>query len=211
MIEAYRLRLMCGIETLLHNSGHLLVAGVDEAGRGCLAGPVVAAAVVMDPHSSALIPGVDDSKRLSPELRTELALVIRRQALAVSSVAIPAETIERINILEATRLAMRSCLDDLKVKPDIALIDAVWPKSREVRTVPVIRGDSVSYSIACASIIAKTERDALMARMEREFPGYGFKDNKGYGSKVHRDALAELGPTPLHRLTFRSVIPRCEA
>ncbi len=210
MAEAYRLRLMCGVEELLGMSGYLRIAGVDEAGRGCLAGPVVAGAVIMDPRASALIPGVDDSKRLSASDRTQLAAVIRQQAVAVASVAVPAEVIDRINILEATRLAMRRALEQLKVQPDIALIDAVSPRSK-FKTVPLIRGDSMSYAIACASIIAKTERDEFMMRMETTFPGYGFVHNKGYGSKAHREALAQLGPTPIHRLTFRSVVPRSVA
>lgn len=206
MAESYRLRLMRGVEELLADSGYPLVAGVDEAGRGCLAGPVVAAAVLLD-TGSALVPGVDDSKRLSASRRKELSLIIRKQAVAVASVAVPAETIDRINILEATRLAMRRSLEALTVRPDIVLVDAVSPHG-ELPAIPLIRGDSMSYSIACASIIAKTERDEYMEQMAVRFPGYGFSRNKGYGSQGHRDALATIGPTRLHRLSFRSVVPR---
>jgi len=120
---------------------------------------------------------------------------------------VPAETIDRINILEATRLAMRRSLEALTVRPDIVLVDAVSPHG-ELPAIPLIRGDSMSYSIACASIIAKTERDEYMEQMAVRFPGYGFSRNKGYGSQGHRDALATIGPTRLHRLSFRSVVPR---
>ncbi len=211
MAEAYRLRLLRGFEELLANQGFLRVAGVDEAGRGCLAGPVVAAAVIMDSANSGLVPGVDDSKRLDPRERLDLARWIRSRACAVASAAVSADVIDRVNILQATRLAMRTALAKLRVAPDLALIDAVAPGST-VPTLPVIRGDSMCYSVACASIIAKTERDALMGPLDDRFPGYGFRNNKGYGSAAHRAALADLGPSPVHRLTFRSVLPRlCES
>ena len=207
--EAYRLRLMRGVENLLADSGYPLVAGLDEAGRGCLAGPVVAAAVVIDSSCCALIPGVDDSKRLSVGRREQLAKAISEHAVAVASVAVDAEAIDRINILEATRLAMRRSLAKLATRPQIALVDAVVLRTN-ISHIPLVRGDSMSYAIACASIIAKTERDRWMARMAERFPGYGFSSNKGYGSRFHREALAELGPSPIHRLTFRSVVPRLE-
>lgn len=203
--EAYRLRLLRGLEDLAAASGFEMVAGVDEAGRGCLAGPVVAAAVVMDPRR--LVPGVDDSKRLSPELRAHLAGQIRNAALACAWAAVPADVVDRVNILEATRLAMLEALDRLAPSPTLVLVDAV-PLRWRAPCLPLIRGDQVSYAVACASIVAKTERDQLMQDYDARYPGYGFAEHKGYAALRHRQAIEELGPTPIHRLTFRSVVPR---
>lgn len=204
--EGYRLRLMRGLEQLLADGGYPLVAGVDEVGRGCLAGPVVAAAVLVDPTS--WIPGVDDSKRLKPLQRERIAKLIRRTAVASSVIAVPASTIDRINILEATRLAMTEALRSLHIAPDCALVDAIALGDFPFPTVPIVRGDSFSYAVACASILAKTERDQMMLDYHHRYPDYGFESNKGYGAKEHRDALVEHGPTPIHRLTFKSVLPR---
>ncbi len=206
MAEAYRLRLMRGVEDQLRGAGFSRIAGVDEAGRGCLAGPVVAAAVVLD--GTCQVPGVDDSKKLGPEERARLAPAIRSSALAVSWVACPADLIDRINILEATKVAMLNALDRLAVVPDVALVDAVPLVSRRCPVLPLVRADSLSYAVACASIIAKWQRDQLMAGFDRHYPGYGFASNMGYGAAGHRRALAVLGPSPIHRLTFRSVLPR---
>jgi ribonuclease HII len=205
--EAYRLRLLRGLEDLAAVSGFQLVAGVDEAGRGCLAGPVVAAAVVMDPRQ--LVVGVDDSKRLLPEQRTRLAACIRRAALACAWVAVPADIVDRINVLEATRVAMLGALDRLELPPELVLVDAV-PLRWRAPCVPLVRGDRTSYAVACASIIAKTERDRLMMEYDQRYPGYGFAEHKGYAAVRHRQAIEELGPTPIHRLTFRSVLPRLD-
>lgn len=201
---------MRGLENQLAGAGYPLVAGVDEAGRGCLAGPVVAAAVVVSPD--CLIPGVDDSKRLSAPRRGRLAETIRRRAVAWSVAMGDAALIDRINILEATRWAMRNALRSLSVRPGIALVDAVRLDEvevggAEVPTLPLVRADSFSFAVACASIIAKTDRDRLMKAYDRQYPGFGFASHKGYASEDHRAALRELGPTPLHRLTFRSVLP----
>ena len=201
---------MRGLEDRFANAGFPLVAGVDEAGRGCLAGPVVAAAVVVTPD--CVIPGVDDSKRLSAEQRERLAEIIRQRAAAWSVAAGDAALIDRINVLEATRWAMRSALGSLAVRPEVALVDAVRLDAvavggAEVPTVPLVRADSLSFAVACASILAKTDRDRLMASYDRKYPGFGFASHKGYPSEAHRAALRELGPTPLHRLTFRSVLP----
>lgn len=205
--EAYRLRLLKGLEHLLESAGFRSVAGVDEAGRGCLAGPVVAAAVVVDPGT--MIPGVDDSKVLSAELRAEIAQAIRRTAIAYAVVHAPAELIDRINILQATRWAMGQALASLRPVPDAAVIDAVKPLGPlPFPTFPVIRGDAISYAVACASILAKVERDRYMAEQDECFPVYGFAAHKGYGAPEHRRALSEFGPCPLHRLTFASVLPR---
>jgi len=190
----------------LASHGFGRVAGVDEAGRGCLAGPVVAAAVIPDPART--VPGVDDSKRLTAEEREAAAHWIRRHSIAWSVVAVPAETIDRINILEATRQAMWQALAELRPRPDCALVDAVSLRGLEFPCLPVVRGDALSYAIAAASIIAKTERDRLMRAHDARYPHYGFARHKGYAAAEHLAALSEFGPCPLHRLTFQSVLPR---
>lgn len=207
LAESYRLRLMSGLEERLRSAGYLRIAGVDEAGRGCLAGPVVAGAVLVEP-GQGVVPGVDDSKALSAERREALEGVIRRAHPVSSVVAISPEDIDRLNILEATRLAMRRALEGLPTRPDLAVVDAVRLERLPFPALPVIRGDAVSYAVACASILAKVTRDRLMQRLDRRYPAYGFAANKGYGSSEHRSALAEHGPCPVHRLTFRSVLPR---
>lgn len=204
--EAYRLQLISGLEELLRGAGLAMIAGVDEAGRGCLAGPVVAAAVIMDPAKR--VPGVDDSKRLSADQRAALAPAIKRSALAWSVTAISATEIDRTNILRATERAMRESLMKLDPAPDCALIDAVRLRDLPFPVMPLYRGESLSYSIACASVLAKSERDALMDRYHKEYPWYGFVDHHGYGSLAHREALEDFGPSPIHRLSFASVIPR---
>ena len=205
--EAYRLHLTCGLEKMLHFEGMSRIAGVDEAGRGSLAGPVVAAAVIPDPQR--LVPGVDDSKRLSPVLREELAARVKESSIAWGVASASAGEIDRMNVLEATRLAMLSCVASLNPGPDCVLVDAV-PLSTGIPTLPVFRGESLSYSIACASILAKVERDRRMGDLDRVYPMYGFATNKGYGARRHLRALEVYGPSPIHRLTFRSVVPRLE-
>ena len=204
--EACRLRLMRGLEESLESCGFVRIAGVDEAGRGSLAGPVVAAAVVPDPRR--LVPGVDDSKQLTPEERAAAAVMIRRTAIAVSVVAIEADTIDSINILEAAREAMRRCLVALRPRPDCAVVDAVAVRGLPFPCLPVVRGDQVSYAVACGSILAKVERDRLMTELDRHYPQYGFAAHKGYAAPEHLRALAEYGPSPIHRLTFHGVVPR---
>ena len=205
MAEAYRLHLLCGLERLLHADGVARVAGVDEAGRGSLAGPVVAAAVIVD--SDSLVPGVDDSKRLSAEVREELAAAIRRTATwAVACIS--ADEIDRSDILKATKKAMAKCLAALEPAPDCAVVDAVPLAGLPFPSLPVVRGETLSYSIACASILAKVERDRIMRGLDAEYPQYGFAANKGYGARRHREALSRFGPSPIHRLTFKSVVPR---
>ncbi len=200
--------MMGGLEELLHGCGYGRVAGVDEAGRGCLAGPVAAAAVVVQP--GCMIPGVDDSKCLRAEARQRLAAMIRR-VHPVSAVAVVSpRAIDRLNILEATRRAMRQALGDLDPVPEIALVDAVRLGELGYPSLPVIRGDQISYAVACASILAKHERDCIMIELDRRYPQYGFAANKGYGARHHREALVSYGPSPVHRLTFRSVLPRAE-
>ena len=209
LAEAVRLRLMCGLESLLWSAGYGRIAGVDEAGRGALAGPVVAAAVIVE--GDRVVPGVDDSKCLKAGQREKLAEVIRKAHPMSAVVAVPPQDIDRMNILEATRHAMAQALFLLVPAPDIALIDAVRPRSSPSPCLPVVRGDQISYAVACASILAKVERDATMVDLDRRYPHYGFASNKGYGAAVHRQALQEHGPSPVHRLTFRSVLPRCES
>lgn len=206
--EVYRLRLLTGLEELLRQQGYCAVAGVDEAGRGALAGPVVAAAVVVDPRR--LVPGVDDSKQLSPAERERLARVVQGSALAWSVAAVSPEIIDRVNILEATRQAMRQALLGLRPQPDCAVVDAVGLCGLPFPALPLIRGDSVSYAVASASILAKVERDRLMAELDRDYPHYGFAEHKGYGVPGHLSALSVFGPSPVHRLTYRPVVPRRE-
>ncbi len=207
--EAYRLGLLKGLEGLLSGCGYSRIAGVDEVGRGALAGPVVAAAVI--PRTDRTVPGVDDSKRLSAADRERLAELITASSLAVGLAAVSPADIDRVNILEATRLAMRRALAALPVTPDFVVVDAVPLRGLSMPFLPVIRGDAVCYAVACASIVAKVYRDRLMVAMDEEFPHYGFATHKGYGAPEHLAALAERGPCPEHRLTFKSVLPRREA
>ena len=205
MAESFRLRMLRDLEDQLRCGGFSRIAGIDEAGRGCLAGLVVAAAVIVDPQR--MVPGVDDSKRLDAEERSRLAPLIREHSVAAAWASCSAATIDRVNVLEATKLAMKGALDSLKESPDLVLVDAV-PLRADHPRLAVVRGDALCYAVACASIVAKYERDQLMVDLDTDYPGYGFSSNKGYAAPQHRRALAELGPTPIHRLTFRSVVPR---
>lgn len=209
LAEAYRLRLLRGLEDQVRLCGYLRVAGVDEVGRGCLAGPVVAAAVIVDPDRA--VPGVDDSKRLTPELRRELAELIRSGSRAACVAAVSPATIDRINILEASKRAMRKALQGLSLAPDAGLVDGVALDGLPFPCLGIVRGDSMSYAVACASILAKVERDAMMIDLDRSYPQYGFARHKGYASAEHLEALRDYGPCPSHRLTFRSVLPRMES
>jgi ribonuclease HII len=180
------------------------VAGVDEAGRGPLAGPVVAAAVILRPGGR--IPAVDDSKKLAPTEREDLYGAITARAAAVAVGIIDAAVIDRVNILEATRLAMRQALRGLAVEPELVLTDWValgglpWPQRN------LVRGDQRSATVAAASVIAKVTRDRIMEAADREFPQYGFGRHKGYPTEEHRRALAAHGPCLLHRRRFRGVV-----
>lgn len=179
------------------------VAGVDEAGRGPLAGPVVAAAVVLAPDTR--IRGLDDSKRLDPEVRQDLYGVIRERASAWAVGIVDQGTIDRINILEATRAAMLAALDGLDVPPELVLTDFVEVRGLAYPQQNLVRGDQRSASVAAASIVAKVTRDRLMEEADRAFPQYGFARHKGYATEEHRAALEQHGPCDLHRRTFRSV------
>ena len=180
--------------------GYSVVCGVDEAGRGPLAGPVCAAAVILPPHTQ--IPGLNDSKKLTDKRRRELMPVIKEQALAYGIAFATHEEIDQINILQATYLAMERALAQLDVKPDIALIDGNRAKDFGLPVKTVVHGDSLSASIAAASVLAKVTRDDLMLQMAEEYPQYGFEIHKGYGTKAHYEALTAHGPSPIHRMTF---------
>jgi ribonuclease HII len=190
-------------EELARRQGYARVAGIDEAGRGPLAGPVVAAAVMLRPDTR--IPGVTDSKKLSEARRESLFPVIMEQALAVGVGIVDNQLIDRINILQATLHAMREAVADLSITPDYLLIDGITPVPLSIPQKTIKRGDSASLSIAAASIIAKVTRDRLMVAYGNEFPGYGLAGHKGYGCASHLDAIARLGPSPIHRKTFRGV------
>lgn len=207
-VEAYRLHLLRGLEEGLSRCGYGLIAGVDEVGRGSLAGPVVAAAVVLD--GRCLVPGVDDSKCLTAPERERAAAAIRSHAVAFAVAAISPEIIDRINILEATRLAMGEALTRLRPAPDCAVVDAVRLTGFGFPCIPLVRGDCFSYAVACASIVAKVERDRMMVELDREYPQYGFAAHKGYGVAEHLEALSAYGPSPIHRLTYKPVLPREE-
>ncbi|HEY4587805.1 MAG TPA: ribonuclease HII [Thermoanaerobaculia bacterium] len=208
-VEAYRLHLLRGFEEKLSRCGYGLIAGVDEVGRGSLAGPVVAAAVVLD--GRCLVPGVDDSKCLTPPERERAAAAIRSHSVAFAVAAIPPDVIDRINILEATRLAMHEALSRLRPAPDCAVVDAVRLTGFRFPCISLVRGDCFSYGVACASILAKVERDRMMVELDREYPQYGFAAHKGYGVAEHLEALSAYGPLPIHRLTYKPVLPREEA
>ena len=188
------------IEDRCKEEGFLCVCGVDEAGRGPLAGPVCAAAVILPEHLE--IPGLNDSKKLTDKRRRELFPVIQEQAIAYGIGFASQEEIDNINILQATFLAMRRALEHLKVKPDLALIDGNRQTDFGVPCKTVVKGDSLSANIAAASVLAKVSRDDWMLRAAEEYPGYGFEIHKGYGTRAHYAALEDHGPCPIHRMTF---------
>ena len=191
---------MWEIEDGFYADGVNVICGVDEAGRGPLAGPVCAAAVILPPHLE--IPGLTDSKKLTDKKRRELFPIIKEQALAYGIGMASEQEIDEINILQATFLAMQRALDQLNIKPDLALIDGNREKDFGVPVKTVVKGDSLSMNIAAASILAKVTRDDLMVKMAEEYPHYGFEIHKGYGTKAHYAALTAHGPSPIHRMTF---------
>jgi ribonuclease HII len=176
------------------------ICGIDEVGRGPLAGPVVAGAVILPKDCKILY--LNDSKQLTEKKREELYDIIMREAVAVGIGSATHERIDEINILQATYEAMRQAINKLAVKPDILLNDAVTIPNVDIKQVPIIKGDAKSVSIAAASIIAKVTRDRLMVEYDKIYPEYHFADNKGYGSAAHIEALKKYGPTPIHRRTF---------
>ena len=180
--------------------GYKNICGIDEAGRGPLAGPVCAAAVILPPDIE--IPGLNDSKKLSDKKRRELFPIICENAVAYGIAFADHKEIDEINILQATYLAMDRAISNLPIKPDFALIDGNRAKDFGIPLETVVGGDGRSASIAAASILAKVTRDDYMLKMAEEHPGYGFEIHKGYGTKAHYAALAELGPCSIHRMTF---------
>lgn len=191
---------MWEIENRAFAEGFSVVCGVDEAGRGPLAGPVCAAAVILPPDLE--IPGLTDSKKLSDKQRRALFPIIKERAVAYGIGFASHEEIDRINILQATFLAMERALGQLSVRPDLALIDGNREKDFGLPVKTVIKGDSLSASIAAASVLAKVSRDDVMLAMAEEYPGYGFEIHKGYGTKAHYEALRTLGACPIHRQSF---------
>lgn len=198
--ERLRLDAMRHFELVLWKSGVCDIAGVDEVGVGPLAGPVVAAAVMFPPQTE--IAGVDDSKKLDPPTRTSLALEIRAKASGIGVGTASVEEIDRINIYHAALLAMRRAVEALPRKPQHVLVDARTVPGVDVPQNMFNKGDGINFSIAAASIIAKTERDRMMEALDAEYPGYGFAVHKGYGTPEHRDALLRLGPSSIHRMSF---------
>lgn len=188
------------IENQLYREGFRFVCGVDEAGRGPLAGPVCAAAVILPPNID--IPGLNDSKKLSDRKRRELFPIIKEKALAYGIGFADHKEIDEINILQATYLAMERAILQLKIKPEFALIDGNRTKDFGIPVKTVVRGDSLSASIAAASILAKVTRDDLMEQAAVKYPEYKFEVHKGYGTKAHYAALDEYGPCDIHRMTF---------
>ena len=184
-------------------------AGCDEAGRGCLAGPVVAGAVILDPNNP--IEGLNDSKKLSKKKREQLAIEIKKKSLAWAIGEVDHKEIDTINILNASFLAMHRAVDKLNVLPLVLLIDGNrFNKYKDVPHECIIKGDEKVSCIAAASILAKTYRDALMDDYDKEFPGYSWTTNAGYPTKKHREAIAKLGVTKIHRLTFQLLVKQIE-
>ena len=183
--------------------GRFLIAGVDEVGRGPLAGPVCVACVMMPLDD--IIEGVDDSKKISEKKREQLFEEIKEKAICYSIQMVNEQIIDEINILEATKLAMKNAIESMDVKPDVVLVDAISKLDVDAEIRGIIKGDALSYSIGCASILAKVTRDRLMCDLAKEYPEYGFEKHKGYGTKDHLEAIKKYGPCPIHRLTFGGV------
>ncbi|HEY5975828.1 MAG TPA: ribonuclease HII [Geobacteraceae bacterium] len=196
-------RSLWAFEDMARRQGYRFVAGIDEAGRGPLAGPVVAAAVVLGPGVD--LPGVNDSKKLTPSVRDELYQKIMDRALAIGVGSSDQVVIDRVNILQATLLAMGQAVNQLALPPDYLLIDGISTIPLSIPQKTIKQGDSASISIAAASIVAKVTRDRLMEEYDLQYPGYGFAGHKGYGCASHLAAIASLGPCPIHRRTFRGV------
>ena len=199
--EFERLTRLKLIENQMHNEGYKYICGIDEAGRGPLAGPVVVASVIMPENS--IIEGVNDSKKVSEEKREKLYDLIIEESISYGIGIINQNEIDEINILNATKRGLTKSIKELKVKPDIILVDALKDiDTQEIKYKSIIKGDAKVYSIACASIIAKVTRDRLMREWDALYPQYGFKAHKGYGTAKHIAAIKEYGLCPLHRRSF---------
>lgn len=190
-------------ERNLSHKGYRSIAGIDEAGRGPLAGPVVAAAVILP--EGLQMPGVTDSKKLTALKREALFDVVMENAIATGVGIAQPEEIDEINILQATLKAMLRAVDKLSTSPDYLIIDGINTLDRDIPQQAIKKGDSLSISIAAASIIAKVTRDRMMIEYDKQYPSYGLASHKGYGSKLHREAIAKIGPCPIHRKTFAGV------
>ncbi len=188
------------LEKQIYSQGYKLVCGVDEAGRGPLAGPVYAAAVILP--RDAVIPGLNDSKKLTERKREELFEPIKTTALSYGIAFATVEEIEELNILNATFLAMNRAIAQLELQPELALIDGNRNSGIELNSQCVVKGDSLCADIAAASVLAKVSRDRYMLQMDELYPQYHFRQHKGYGTKLHYEALREYGPSPIHRLSF---------
>ncbi len=184
------------------SEGYKILAGMDEAGRGPLAGPVVCACVVMPLEDNKIIDGVNDSKKLSAKKRDELYDKIISTAICYKIVEVDNKTIDKINILNATKLGMSNCVNTMDINIDMLLVDAVNGLDVKCKYLPIIKGDAKSYLIACASILAKVYRDRLMQRFDEKYPVYNFKKHKGYGTKEHIENLKKYGKCEIHRDTF---------
>jgi ribonuclease HII len=206
--ELGRLRELDRVENELQRRGYVLVAGVDEAGRGALAGPVVAAAVIL-PCRFVLV-GLDDSKRVEPGCRERLARAIRKHAVAVGVGVVSAAEIDLRDILRASLAAMRAAILALRPEPEAILVDAVWVPGVRLPQLPIVHGDALSTSVAAASVLAKVERDRILDDLSRRYPAYGFEHHKGYGTPEHWEALAAYGPCAEHRLSYHGVVTGSE-
>lgn len=198
--EDIRLETMCEYEMDSRKKGYIYIGGIDEAGRGPLAGPVVAAVAIFD--SETKIRGVNDSKKLSEKKRNELFDEIKEKALDFGIGIVDNDTVDDINILNATYEAMKRAVNCLKIKPDILLMDAVIIKDLDIEQISLIKGDQKSISIAAASILAKVTRDEIMYQYDLQYPEYDFKSNKGYGTAKHYESIEKCGITPIHRKSF---------
>ena len=189
-------------------SGFNLIAGVDEVGRGPLAGPVCCACVIMP--LDEIIECIDDSKKISEKKREALFEIIKEKAICYCIEFIDEKTIDEINILEATKKCMANAINNMSLKPDVVLVDAVKGLDTTIPTMPIIHGDALSYNIAAASILAKVTRDRLMVDLSKKYPEYGLEKHKGYGTKVHIEALKQYGSTPIHRKSFLGFLNKDE-
>lgn len=198
--EVLRYNNMCEFEKKFGQEGYRLIAGVDEAGRGPLAGPVVAGAVIL--KEGEFIAGLNDSKKLSEKKREELFEEITKKAVAYGVGIVDEKCIDQVNILEATKIAMKKAIQSLAVVPEYILIDAVTLEDFPIRHAAIVKGDAKSVSIAAASIIAKVTRDRIITNLANQYPQYGFEKHKGYGTKEHIEAIKKYGACPIHRQTF---------
>ena len=201
--EQQRLEILFRYEDMALNAGYQCIAGIDEAGRGPLAGPVAAAAVILP--RDCYLPGVNDSKALSAKRRRHLSGMIKQQAISWAVAMVSPARIDEINILQATRQAMKAAIESLSIPPDFLLIDAVHLSDIHIKQYSMVKGDAASISIASASILAKVERDQVMQFYDQLYPEYGFGRHKGYATRQHLQALQSYGPCSIHRRSFEPV------